>query len=191
MCVCMWESVLPNQNNRLYAFIMSYLKYIFIEQPCPKHSDTMCADDSVVPSQQIQGLYLLTVQVEGHRIALNAVGYPVPSARRQREWELTVKPWREVLWKFSGGGILCLKISLSLGWIGDAKSCFTLLSSQAKHKCLWAWDCEGLISLTPLIKSNHCRKLFTSILFPLGSLKVKNREWIWSKLNKCDARLRF
>lgn len=64
---------------------MSYLKYIFIEQPCPKHSDTMCADDSVVPSQQIQGLYLLTVQVEGHRIALNAVGYPVPSARRQRE----------------------------------------------------------------------------------------------------------
>lgn len=83
VCACMWESVLPNQNKRSDAFTMSYLEHVFVEQPCPKHSDTICADDGVVPSQQIQGLYLLTVQVEGHRLVLNTVGYPVPSARRK------------------------------------------------------------------------------------------------------------
>lgn len=83
VCACMWESVLPNQSNRSDAFTMSYLEHIFVEQPCPKHSDTICADDGVVPSQQIQGLYPLTVQVEGHRLVLNTVGYPVPSARRK------------------------------------------------------------------------------------------------------------
>lgn len=71
--------------------LMSYLKYIFVQQPRPKHSDTVCADYCVVPSQQIQGLYLLTVQVEGHRLVLHTVGYPVPSERTKREWELTDK----------------------------------------------------------------------------------------------------
>lgn len=67
----------------------SYLKHILVQQPCPKHRDALCADDSVIPSQQIQGLHLLTVQVEGHRLILHAVGYPVPSARTNTEWVLT------------------------------------------------------------------------------------------------------
>lgn len=59
-----------------------YLKYSLVQQPGPKHSDPVCADYSVVPSLQIQGLYCLTVQVEGHRLVLHAVGYPVPSEKQ-------------------------------------------------------------------------------------------------------------
>lgn len=61
----------------------SYLKYSRVQQPSPEHSDTLCADFSIVPSQQIHGLYPLTVQEEGHELALHAVSYPVPSERTE------------------------------------------------------------------------------------------------------------
>lgn len=79
----------PKENTWLYAFrdsntlIKSYLKYSLVQQPGPKHNDTVCADLSVVPPPQIQGLYPLTVQVEGHRLVLHTVGYPVPSERTE------------------------------------------------------------------------------------------------------------
>lgn len=64
---------------------MSHLKYVFIQQPCPKHSNALSADYSIVSPQQIQGLHLLTVHVECHRLVLYTVGYPVPSERTKTD----------------------------------------------------------------------------------------------------------
>lgn len=85
------KSVIPKRSTGLsvlrgsYTLIKSYLEYFFIQQPCPKHSDTLCADHSTVPARQIQGLNPLTVQVEGHRLLVHTVGYPVPPERTKTE----------------------------------------------------------------------------------------------------------
>lgn len=98
-----FQNMTPKLNTWWYAFrgshtlIMSYLEYIFVKQPCPKYSDTLSADNSVVPSQQIQGLNPLTVQIEGHRLVLHTVGYPVPAERTKRERESTNS------WALEGG----------------------------------------------------------------------------------------
>lgn len=87
----------------------SYFKYVFIQQACAKHSNTVCADNSIVSSQQLQGLYPLTVQVEGDRLVLNAVGYPVPPENPRTERAFTESSsfqrcnrktwWREDVYK--------------------------------------------------------------------------------------------
>lgn len=71
-----------NESRTLRAShprLMSYLKYVFVQQPCPKHSDALCADSSIVPTEQIHRLFLLAIQVEGHGLVLHTEGYPVPS----------------------------------------------------------------------------------------------------------------
>lgn len=85
---------------------MSYLKYVFVQQPCPKHSDALCADSSIVPTEQIHRLFLLAIQVEGHGLVLHTEGYPVPSETTPIFWLL---PCRSSV----------------------AKSCYAPLSSQA------------------------------------------------------------
>lgn len=55
------------------ALLTPYLKHSFIQESSPKHGHSICANHSVVSSLQFLGLYLLTVQVEGDRLALHAV----------------------------------------------------------------------------------------------------------------------
>lgn len=78
----------------------SYFKYLFIQQPCPKHGNTFCADHCIVSSQQIQGLYLLTVQVECHRLVLHTVCYSVPSESAKTEWALISLSFQGVIYKY-------------------------------------------------------------------------------------------
>lgn len=82
-----WKTI-ETFRFELYFFIMPYLKYFFIQQPCPKHSDTLCADYSIVPSQQFNGLYFLAIQVKGHSFILHTIGYPVPSERNKNKGKL-------------------------------------------------------------------------------------------------------
>lgn len=148
-----YDTSLLSEAPILIVIIMSYLKYVFVQQSCPKHSDALCADHSVVPSQQIQGLYLLTVHVERHRLVLHTVGYPVPSERTKSEWELT-DSWalREGIVRKSSSGRSCPAESAMQRAVSH------VFSSQANQKFLWAWEWEGWISLTPLINSSYCSK---------------------------------
>lgn len=88
-----WKTI-ETFRFELYFFIMPYLKYFFIQQPCPKHSDTLCADYSIVPSQQFHGLYFLAIQVKCHSFILHTIGYPVPSERNKDKGKLnTLWAW--------------------------------------------------------------------------------------------------
>lgn len=73
--------------QRPFTFRMAHLKHLLIQQSSSEHDDPLSADDSVVPSQQIQGLYPLTVQVQGHSLVLDTIGYSVPSGRTRGENE--------------------------------------------------------------------------------------------------------
>lgn len=102
---------------------MTYLKHRLIQQPCPKHSDPLCADHSIVPSQQIQGLHLLTVQVQGYRLILHTVGYPVPPESTKRNTKI-INIQSEYL------------VSEEKSEPRKRKGCLTPLSSQEKQKGL-------------------------------------------------------
>lgn len=72
--------VLASNHISLFSLHLTqtHLKHAFIQQARPEHCDTIGADPRILNSEKVQGVHLLTVQVQSHRLTLNTVGNSVP-----------------------------------------------------------------------------------------------------------------
>lgn len=108
----------------------THLKYAFVQQSCSEYSDPLSADLGVKTSEQAQGVQFDTVQVEGHHLALHAVGYSVPPGRKHRGrystflslcnvkyWKWQVNSWYVSLLCVSGYPLAISQVDLPKGGV--------------------------------------------------------------------------